>query len=586
MESRQMIIQSVMQVLKSKVDQETLDIVQDALTIELNRYEVQERTTELSVVDNSAVGMLRRYIATKRIEGKAEFTLKRYWEQNLQLICQESEQHHKALIFAQICAGAMPRKDKNMELKGIDVSSWQGKPDWPKVSNSGVKFAILRIHQKSGTDASFEHNYKGCKSNGILIGGYKYSYALTPAQAIDEAENLISVLGGRGLDFPVFYDLEWSQQRSLGKQAIENIAVAFLTRIKKAGYKVGIYCNLDWYNNVLTDALKQYDCWIARYPASDNGSVQERLRPNAGVGWQYSSKGKVPGISGNVDMDVFYKDYRDSNQKGETKMVKISNCGHDERGRYAGGKAGDQTGTEYQIINWYSRPWLCVLRFNDAKIATMIADMATKAAQNNLIGYDQGTAGNSNDRYSFWRHLKASNYDPAQITVACESDCSASTAAIVKGAGYRLNNARLKAVSIYLTTRNMRAAMKIAGAKVLTDRKYLTSGDYLKAGDILLNDNHHVAIAVTTGAKASTLSTPTILSKTPKWVGKVTANTLNVRTWAGTEYAQLKSYPTLAKGNLVDVCDIIKAKDKADWYYIRIAGKYFGFVSAKYIKKV
>ena len=586
MESRQMIIQSVMQVLKSKVDQETLDIVQDALTIELNRYEVQERTTELSVVDNSAVGMLRRYIATKRIEGKAEFTLKRYWEQNLQLICQESEQHHKALIFAQICAGAMPRKDKNMELKGIDVSSWQGKPDWPKVSNSGVKFAILRIHQKSGVDTSFEHNYKGCKSNGILIGGYKYSYALTSAQAIEEAENVISVLGGRGLDFPVFYDLEWAQQRSLGKQAIENIAVAFLTRIKKAGYKAGIYCNLDWYNNVLSDALKQYDCWIARYPASDNGSVQERLRPNVGVGWQYSSKGKVPGISGNVDMDVFYKDYRDSNQKGETKMVKISNCGHDERGRYAGGKAGDQTGTEYQIMNWYSRPWLCVLRFNDAKIATMIADMATKAAQNNLIGYDQGTAGNSNDRYSFWRHLKASNYDPAQITVACESDCSASTAAIVKGAGYRLNNARLKAVSIYLTTRNMRAAMKIAGAKVLTDRKYLTSGDYLKAGDILLNDNHHVAIAVTTGAKASTLSTPTILSKTPKWVGKVTANTLNVRTWAGTEYAQLKSYPTLAKGNLVDVCDTIKAKDGASWYYIRIAGKYFGFVSAKYIKKV
>jgi len=519
MESRQMIIQSVMQVLKSKVDQETLDIVQDALTIELNRYEVQERTTELSVVDNSAVGMLRRYIATKRIEGKAEFTLKRYWEQNLQLICQESEQHHKALIFAQICAGAMPRKDKNMELKGIDVSSWQGKPDWPKVSNSGTKFAILRIHQKSGIDESFEHNYKGCKSNGILIGGYKYSYALTSAQAIEEAENVISVLGGRGLDFPVFYDLEWAQQRSLGKQAIENIAVAFLTRIKKAGYKAGIYCNLDWYNNVLSDALKQYDCWIARYPADDNGTVQTRLKPLAGVGWQYSSKGKVPGISGNVDMDVFYKDYRDSNQKGETKMVKISNCGHDERGRYAGGKAGDQTGTEYQIMNWYSRPWLCVLRFNDAKIATMIADMATKAAQNNLIGYDQGTAGNSNDRYSFWRHLKASNYDPAQITIACESDCSASTAAIVKGAGYRLNNAKLKAVSIYLTTRNMRQALKNAGAKVLTDKKYLTSGDYLKAGDILLNDSHHVAIAVTSGSKSSNTANNTTTTITTKGAG-------------------------------------------------------------------
>ena len=209
-----------------------------------------------------------------------------------------------------------------MEIKGIDVSSYQGKPDWAKVTKAGIKFTILRIHQKTGVDSSFEYNYEGCKSNGILIGGYKYSYALTPAQAIDEAEDVIATLNGRGLDFPVFYDLEWHNQRKLGKQAIENIAVSFLTRIKKAGYKVGIYCNLDWYNNVLSDALKKYDCWVARYPASDNGSVQERLRPSVGVGWQYSSKGKVPGIHGSVDMNVFCKDYRDSDQKGETKMSK------------------------------------------------------------------------------------------------------------------------------------------------------------------------------------------------------------------------------------------------------------------------
>ena len=210
-----------------------------------------------------------------------------------------------------------------MEIKGIDVSSYQSKPDWAKVSNSEIKFAILRIHQKSGTDSSFEHNYKGCKSNGILVGGYKYSYALTPAQAIDEAESVISVLGGRGMDFPIFYDLEWSQQRNLGKQAIENIAVAFLTRIKKAGYKVGIYCNLDWYNNVLSDTLKKYDCWIARYPASDNGSVQERLRPSVGVGWQYSSRGKVSGISGNVDMDAFYKDYKEEVSAMDKAIEKV-----------------------------------------------------------------------------------------------------------------------------------------------------------------------------------------------------------------------------------------------------------------------
>lgn len=211
-----------------------------------------------------------------------------------------------------------------MEIKAIDVSSNQGKPDWAKVSNAGIKVAMLRIHERHGQDSSFEHNYKGCKSNGILIGGYKYSYALTPAQAVDEAESVIEVLNGRGLDFPVFYDLEWKQQRSLGKQAIENIAVSFLTRIKKAGYKVGIYCNYDWYKNALTDTLRKYDCWIANYPKKelDNGTLQERLRVPVGVGWQYSERGKVSGISGNVDMDVFYTDYR-TEQKGEnTGMTK------------------------------------------------------------------------------------------------------------------------------------------------------------------------------------------------------------------------------------------------------------------------
>ncbi len=200
-----------------------------------------------------------------------------------------------------------------MEIKGIDVSSNQGKPDWSKVAKSGIKFAILRIHQKTGVDGSFEYNYKGCKSNGILVGGYKYSYALTPSQAIDEAEDVIAALNGRGLDFPVFYDLEWSNQRKLGKQAIENIAVAFLTRMKKAGYKVGVYCNYDWYKNCLSNALKQYECWIANYPKKelDNGTLQERLRVPVGVGWQYSEHGKVSGISGNVDMDVFYKNYKE-----------------------------------------------------------------------------------------------------------------------------------------------------------------------------------------------------------------------------------------------------------------------------------
>ena len=209
-----------------------------------------------------------------------------------------------------------------MEIKVIDVSSVQGKPNWKKVAAYGIKAAILRVHQKYGIDTSFEHNYNGCRDNGIMTGVYKYSYALTVKQAQEEAEAVLDVLAGRRLDFPVFYDLEWGNQRALGRSAITKIAKAFLGRIKEAGYIPGIYCNLDWYSNVLTVADLPYDFWVASYPdkALDNGALQERLRPVVGVGWQYSSKGRVPGIIGDVDMDVFYKEYK--NKKETSTMTK------------------------------------------------------------------------------------------------------------------------------------------------------------------------------------------------------------------------------------------------------------------------
>lgn len=198
-----------------------------------------------------------------------------------------------------------------MEIKGIDVSVYQGKIDWEAVSDYGMGFAILRITEKGNkTDATFEQNYNGCTQKGIPVGVYKYSYAKSVAQAEQEAEGVLRVLNKRRLNFPVFYDLEWSDQRKLGSAAVEKIALAFLKKIRAAGYKVGIYCNVDWYQNVLTAALKKYDCWIARYPSNDNGTLQERLRPDFGIGWQYSSKATIPGIGTKVDRNVFYKDYK------------------------------------------------------------------------------------------------------------------------------------------------------------------------------------------------------------------------------------------------------------------------------------
>ena len=71
-----------------------------------------------------------------------------------------------------------------------------------------------------------------------------------------------------------------------------------------------IYCNVDWYKNVLDTKTLNYNYWLAAYPSNDNGSVQERLKPSAGIGWQYSSKGSVDGIAGHIDMDMFYTDYK------------------------------------------------------------------------------------------------------------------------------------------------------------------------------------------------------------------------------------------------------------------------------------
>ena len=211
-----------------------------------------------------------------------------------------------------------------MEIRGIDVSAWQGAIDWDTVANYGMDFAILRITEAGNViDSCFEKNYSGCQKHNIPTGAYKYSYAMTVAEIQSEARKVVEVLNGRKLQYPVWLDLEWNNQRSLGAEQIHKLAEAFEKIITAAGYKFGIYCNVDWYLNVICSHLKKYDFWIARYPASDNGTLQERLRPDFGVGWQYSSKAKIPGISGTVDRNVFYKDYAESKkQEGGTDVDK------------------------------------------------------------------------------------------------------------------------------------------------------------------------------------------------------------------------------------------------------------------------
>lgn len=168
----------------------------------------------------------------------------------------------------------------------------------------------------------------------------------------------------------------------------------------------------------------------------------------------------------------------------------ISNCGHDENGAYAGGKAGDQSGTEWYLREWYSKPWDCVIRYPSQRVRDTIAELATEAAKNDLIGYDQ------NERLTFWEHLKASNYYPKDITEKCEADCSSGVAAIVKATGYILGIPALQNVSIDCYTGNLKDALWSAGFEVLTDSMYTSSEEHLQNGDILLSIGHHTCIEI------------------------------------------------------------------------------------------
>lgn len=195
---------------------------------------------------------------------------------------------------------------------GIDVSQYQGTIDWKAVKSTGKEFAILKVTKKGNViEPSFERNYLGASAVGLDVGVYRYVYATSVASATAEAEAIIKILNGRKLPVGIWLDMEDSSIKSLGKTKLTQIIDAEANVFKKAGYTVGIYCNKDWYQNVLDskNLAKRFPFWVARYPSADNGQVVETLNPKSltnVVAWQYSSKGKVAGIVGNVDLNLSY----------------------------------------------------------------------------------------------------------------------------------------------------------------------------------------------------------------------------------------------------------------------------------------
>ena len=178
-----------------------------------------------------------------------------------------------------------------------------------------------------------------------------------------------------------------------------------------------------------------------------------------------------------------------------TDVHYISNSGSDEHRTYHGGRAGDQTGHEWELRKWYSRPWTIVLRWPAQAVALTIARLSIDAALNGKIGYDQS------QRDTYWQQLQKAGYDPSKITTACEEDCTAGVSANVRAAGC-LHGIRALQVLPLCSSRNMREQFVRAGFLPLTASKYLNGGDHLLPGDILLCEGHHAAANITCGRAA------------------------------------------------------------------------------------
>lgn len=169
--------------------------------------------------------------------------------------------------------------------------------------------------------------------------------------------------------------------------------------------------------------------------------------------------------------------------------VMIAHASIDENGRAKGGKAGDNTGKEVCIRTWYNKPWGCVIRFKDAKMAEKVAACMEMAAKNNHIGYDQ------NQRNTLLTKARKYNYNVSKVAEDCETDCSALVSVACMYAG--IPESMLTLNGNCATTRTLRPILKASGeVDVFTTPLYTSKPDKLIRGDILLKEGAHVAVVV------------------------------------------------------------------------------------------
>jgi len=195
-----------------------------------------------------------------------------------------------------------------MAYKYIDVSRYQGTIDWDKVKAAGIQGAFLKTVSTNSSfgglyiDPTFERNYSECKRVGIPVGAYYYTYAQTKDYADKELALFKQAVEGKQFELPLVIDVEDNLLKPLSADALTDLVIYALERIEKWGCYAMFYTYQSYKNTELNmKRLQPYDWWLAWYTSTE---------PSGTFGvWQYSSSGKVNGITGNTDMNWAYKDY-------------------------------------------------------------------------------------------------------------------------------------------------------------------------------------------------------------------------------------------------------------------------------------
>lgn len=204
------------------------------------------------------------------------------------------------------------REDGSLDggnVMGIDISKHNGTVDWNAVKNAGVEFVILRCGYRGSAsgvlveDEKFRTNIKGATAAGLKVGIYFFSQAVNEMEAVEEASLTLSLIKGHKISYPVYIDVEAASGRADGLSAAERTKVvkAFCETVRDSGYTAGVYSNKNWFAEKMdTGAFGNYRIWLAQYTESPTYTGRYEM-------WQYSSRGTIPGIKGDVDLNICYQ---------------------------------------------------------------------------------------------------------------------------------------------------------------------------------------------------------------------------------------------------------------------------------------